>query len=73
VDEGKQRLMAAVTLCRRHLDKEERIVFPMAEKQLSAKSLLLLGKRWEEQRTKPIGPLEAPAQPATSSRERVRA
>jgi hypothetical protein len=26
----------------------------LAEKQLSAKSLLVLGKRWEEQRTVPI-------------------
>jgi hemerythrin-like domain-containing protein len=52
--EAKRRLLQAVVLCRKHFDKEERIVFPMAEKQLSAKSLALLGKRWEEQRTIPI-------------------
>jgi hemerythrin-like domain-containing protein len=51
---AKRRLLQAVVLCRKHFDKEERIVFPMAEKQLSAKSLLLLGKRWEEQRIAPI-------------------
>jgi hemerythrin-like domain-containing protein len=55
LSDAKQRLLAAVTLCRKHFDKEERIVFPLAEKQLSQKSLLLLGKRWEEQRTKPVG------------------
>ena len=51
---AKRRLLKAVELCRKHFDKEERIVFPLAEKQLSAKSLLVLGKRWEEQRTVPI-------------------
>jgi hemerythrin-like domain-containing protein len=54
VAEAKQRLLNAVVLCRKHFDKEERIVFPMAERQLSSKSLLVLGKRWEEQRTVPI-------------------
>ena len=54
VNDGKKLLLRAVVLCRKHFDKEERIVFPMAEKQLSAKSLLVLGKRWEEQRTVPI-------------------
>jgi hemerythrin-like domain-containing protein len=52
--EAKKRLLKAVVLSRKHFDKEERIVFPMAEKQLSAKSLLVLGRRWEEQRTVPI-------------------
>ncbi len=54
IRQAKDRLMQTVVLCRKHFDKEERIVFPMAEKQMSAKSLLLLGKRWEEQRTVPI-------------------
>ena len=48
--EGKRLLLKAVLISRRHFDKEERIVFPLAEKQLSAKSLLHLGKRWEDQR-----------------------
>jgi hemerythrin-like domain-containing protein len=53
--EAKRRLLNAVVLSRKHFDKEERIVFPLAEKQLSPKSLLLLGRRWEEQRTVPVG------------------
>lgn len=55
IHEAKRRLLKSVALCRKHFDKEERIVFPLAEKQLSAKSLLVLGKRWEEQRSVPIG------------------
>ncbi len=54
VPEARRCLLKAVVLSRKHFDKEERIVFPMAEKQLSAKSLLTLGRRWEEQRTVPI-------------------
>ena len=54
VAEAKKRLLKAVVLCRKHFDKEERIVFPLAEKQLSPKSLLVLGRRWEEQRKVPI-------------------
>jgi hemerythrin-like domain-containing protein len=54
VADAKRRLLQAVSLSRKHFDKEERIVFPLAEKQLSAKSLLVLGRRWEEQRTVPI-------------------
>jgi hemerythrin-like domain-containing protein len=54
VPEAKECLLKSVVLCRKHFDKEERIVFPMAEKQLSPKSLLFLGRRWEEQRTVPV-------------------
>jgi hemerythrin-like domain-containing protein len=54
VAEAKRRLLQSVVLSRKHFDKEERIVFPLAEKQLSAKSLATLGRRWEEQRTVPI-------------------
>src|ERR1044071_6489149 len=53
--EAKARLLKAVVLSRKHFDKEERLVFPLAEKHLSAKSLLVLGKRWEEQRSVPVG------------------
>ena len=48
--EGRRRLLRAVALSRRHFDKEERIVFPLAEKVLSPKTLLDLGKRWEAHR-----------------------
>ena len=54
--QAKDCLLKAVLLSRKHFDKEERIVFPLAEKQFSAKSLQLLGRRWEEQRTTPVGP-----------------
>jgi hemerythrin-like domain-containing protein len=48
--EGKRLLLRAVVASRRHFDKEERIVFPLAEKVLSPRTLLELGKRWEAQR-----------------------
>ncbi len=48
--EGKRLLLRAVLLSRRHFDREERIVFPLAERVLSAKNLLLLGKKWEARR-----------------------
>lgn len=47
---ARKQLYRAVTLCRRHFDKEERIVFPLAEKILSEKTLKELGQRWERQR-----------------------
>ena len=50
VAEAKRLLLNAVTSSRRHFDKEERIIFPLAEKLLSSNTLLLLGKRWEEER-----------------------
>ncbi len=51
--DARRLLLKAVLLSRKHFDKEERIVFPIAERQLSSKSLLLLGKRWEDRRTGP--------------------
>jgi hemerythrin-like domain-containing protein len=47
---AKRLLLKAVALSRSHFDKEERIVFPLAEELLSSKTLLRLGKRWEEER-----------------------
>lgn len=47
---ARQSLLRAVAVARRHFDKEERIVFPLAEKILSPKTLLALGKRWEAER-----------------------
>jgi hemerythrin-like domain-containing protein len=46
-----QLLVAAVAYSRKHFDKEERIVFPMAERVLKAKTLTALGQTWMEQRT----------------------
>ena len=48
--DARRLLLRAVALSRRHFDKEERIVFPLAEKALSARTLLELGRRWESQR-----------------------
>lgn len=43
-------LLKAVQISRRHFDKEERLIFPMAEQNLSAKTLEELGRQWEAQR-----------------------
>lgn len=47
---GRKFLLAAVLASRRHFDKEERVVFPMAEKLLKNKNLLALGKTWLNKR-----------------------
>jgi hemerythrin-like domain-containing protein len=52
---ARQALSRAVAIARRHFDKEERIVFPLAEKILSAKTLTDLGKRWEQQHKESAG------------------
>jgi hemerythrin-like domain-containing protein len=49
---ARQLLLAAVTYSRKHFDKEERIVFPMAERVLNGKTLTALGQRWMEQRAR---------------------
>ena len=46
-------LLAAVAHSRRHFDREERIVFPIAEQVLKSETLAELGKIWMEQRTRP--------------------
>lgn len=47
---ARQLLLGTVVLCRSHFDKEERIVFPLAEKILKHKTLLELGATWMKQR-----------------------
>jgi hemerythrin-like domain-containing protein len=47
---ARQLLQAAVVASRHHFDKEERIIFPMAEKVLKGKTLTALGQAWMEQR-----------------------
>jgi hemerythrin-like domain-containing protein len=44
-------LLAAVASSRKHFDKEERIVFPLAEKHLKARTLTALGNTWKEKRS----------------------
>ena len=43
-------LLAAIAASRKHFDKEERIVFPMAERVLKAKTLSDLGAEWLRKR-----------------------
>jgi hemerythrin-like domain-containing protein len=45
-------LLSAVSYSRKHFDKEERIVFPMAERVLNGKTLTALGQKWIEQRAR---------------------
>jgi hemerythrin-like domain-containing protein len=46
----RRSLLAAVASSRHHFDKEERILFPMAEKILKADTLKSLGATWMKQR-----------------------
>lgn len=50
---ARRLLLATVVLARNHFDKEERIVFPMAERILKSKTLNELGQTWMDQRKKP--------------------
>jgi hemerythrin-like domain-containing protein len=51
VKEARRLLLTAVAHSRRHFDREERIVFPLAEHVLNNKTLTELGKVWMDQRT----------------------
>jgi hemerythrin-like domain-containing protein len=48
--EARQLLLLAVTASRTHFDREERIVFPLAEKVMRSETLTDLGKTWMKQR-----------------------
>ena len=50
--QARRMVLAAVIASRKHFDKEERIVFPLAERVLSAKTLAALGQTWSERRTR---------------------
>jgi len=50
LQQARELLLAAVAHSRRHFDREERIVFPLAERVLKSKTLTELGKKWMEQR-----------------------
>ena len=45
-------LLAALASSRKHFDKEERIVFPLAEKHLKARTLTHLWNTWKQQRNR---------------------
>jgi len=50
---AKRFLLGALTASRKHFDKEERIVFPLAERILKAKTLSELGETWLRRRELP--------------------
>jgi hemerythrin-like domain-containing protein len=50
VKEAKKILLNAIAASRKHFDKEERLVFPMAERVLKAKTLSDLGAQWFQKR-----------------------
>jgi hemerythrin-like domain-containing protein len=52
---ARELLLALIVSCRQHFDKEERIVFPMAEQLLKHKTLTELGQTWMDQRKNVAG------------------
>jgi len=48
--DAKKILLNAIAGSRKHFDKEERIVFPLAERILKAKTLSELGEQWLKRR-----------------------
>jgi hemerythrin-like domain-containing protein len=47
---AKKILLNAIAASRKHFDKEERVVFPLAERILKAKTLSELGEEWLHRR-----------------------
>lgn len=52
---ARRLLQDAVLASRNHFDKEERILFPLAEAHLKARTLNVLGESWMEQRKAIVG------------------
>ena len=52
VKAARELLLAAVAHSRRHFEREERIVFPMAERVLKDATLSELGQTWMDQRAR---------------------
>ena len=73
VVQARKRLLAALEYSRRHFDREERVVSPLAERLLKAKTLSELGKAWMERRmnkaggAKPQAPRSGPSRPASAA------
>ena len=47
---ARKLLVSVITASRKHFDKEERIVFPLAERMMNAKTLAALGCEWMKRR-----------------------
>lgn len=50
LDEARRELLFTVDLARDHFEKEERMLFPKAEKALDDETLVELGQRWAKRR-----------------------
>ena len=50
LSDARRLLLTAVTASRKHFDREERIVFPLAEKVMKRETLTQLGKAWMKRR-----------------------
>ena len=50
VAEARRLMQRAVSYSRKHFDREERIVFPLAEKVMKRETLATLGRAWMKQR-----------------------
>jgi len=48
--DGKKLLLGVIAASRKHFEKEERIVFPLAERVLKTKTLTDLGSEWMRRR-----------------------
>ena len=46
---GRKLLVNAVSGARKHFDKEERLIFPLAEKVISYHNIMKLGDQWMDQ------------------------
>ena len=53
--QARELLLRAVLRSREHFDKEERIVFPLAERVLKARTLFNLGDEWLKRRDAALG------------------
>ena len=52
---AKKLLHGAVVVSRQHFDREERVIFPLAEKWLKPKTLQTLGTEWVAKRKQVLG------------------
>lgn len=52
---AKKLMVSAVLISRQHFDREERVIFPLAEKWLKSKTLQTLGIEWVAKRKQVLG------------------
>ena len=53
--QAKKLLIIAAVVARQHFDREERVIFPLAEKWLKHKTLDTLGSEWVARRKQVLG------------------